>query len=42
MYKTYITEDGHRKADCPICEASEHIDILEAYDKCELCQLENQ
>jgi len=38
-YKVYITEDGHSKADCPICEASEHIDMLEECGKCELCLL---
>ena len=41
-YKTYQTEDGHTKADCPICEASEHIQILEEKGKCEICQIEGR
>ena len=41
-YKTYQTEDGHTKADCPICEASEHIQILEEHGKCEICQMEEK
>ena len=41
-YKTYQTEDGHTKADCPICEASEHIAILEEHGKCEICQIEEK
>lgn len=40
--QTYLTEDGHIKADCPICEASEHVDILEEYGKCELCLIEKR
>ena len=39
-YKVYTTEDGHRKADCPKCEASEHIDFLEKHEECELCYLD--
>ena len=41
-YKTYQTEDGHTKADCPECEASEHIAILEEHGKCEICQIEEK
>jgi hypothetical protein len=41
-YKTYITEDGHTNADCPICEGSEHIDELEEFNKCQLCQMEGR
>ena len=41
-YKTYQTEDGHTKADCPVCEASEHIQILEEHGICEICQLEGR
>jgi len=40
--ETYITEDGHTKADCPECEASEHIQILEEHGVCEICQLEGR
>jgi hypothetical protein len=40
--KTYQTEDGHTKADCPQCEASEHIEILKKYGKCEICYLEEK
>jgi uncharacterized paraquat-inducible protein A len=38
--RTYITEDGHTNADCPKCEGSEHIDILEEDGQCLLCSVE--
>lgn len=40
--RTYKTEDGHIKANCPICEGSEHIDYLQEYKKCQLCELEGR
>lgn len=39
---TYETEDGHIKTDCPICEASEHVDIIKEHGKCQLCILEGR
>ena len=38
----YVTEDGHIKADCPVCEASEHMDYLKEYGRCETCLIEEQ
>ena len=40
--KTYQTEDGHTKADCPKCEASEHIAYLEEYGECDICRHEKK
>lgn len=40
--ETFKTEDGHTNALCPICDVSEHIDILEKDGKCQLCKLENR
>ena len=40
--KTYLTEDGHIKANCPQCEASEHPHILDMYGKCEICYYEEK
>ena len=42
IMKTYQTEDGHTKTDCPICEGSEHVDLIEEEGRCELCILENR
>ena len=37
LLKTYQTEDGHKKTDCPICEASEHIAYIIENGKCNIC-----
>jgi len=37
VMKTYETEDGHIKADCPICEGEEHIDFLMEHGHCGSC-----
>jgi hypothetical protein len=40
----YLTEDGHRKADCPECGASEHVDFLIEQDvpMCQTCVQEDE
>jgi hypothetical protein len=38
----YLTEDCHVKADCPQCEAAEHIDFLTENDMCQLCLHEQE
>jgi hypothetical protein len=40
--ETYQTEDGHTKADCPKCEASEHIDYLNEHGECDICRHEKK
>jgi len=40
--KTYKTEDGHTKTDCPICEGEEHVYIIEEDGMCETCFIEQQ
>lgn len=38
---TVITEDGHKKVECPKCEALEHVDVVYQFGQCMLCELEN-
>ena len=40
--ETYQTEDGHTKADCPKCEASEHIAYLKEHGECDICRHEKK
>lgn len=40
--ETYQTEDGHTKADCPKCTASEHIAYLEEHGECDICKHEKK
>ena len=40
--ENYLTEDGHIKRDCPKCEASEHVGILDYYGHCEICEMDQE
>lgn len=40
--KKYITEDGHTKSDCPVCEGSEHVDDLKDHGRCLTCRIEEE
>jgi len=38
----YITEDGHRKKNCPICEGATHVAELDSVGCCDLCVQEGR
>jgi len=41
-YTALLTEDGQIKANCPICDVEEQIDLLEEDGQCEICTLEDE
>ena len=38
--KFIITEDGHKKTNCPLCDGEEHIQVIEDDGKCWTCSNE--